>query len=284
MDSIERRIALILCSAFFICATPALSQDEIVATVPFLNPEFTGVTIFDDLNGNGVFDIDAFGDSITRGQGDFVGIGSFIEDSPIPSGEGGYPLRIETLLGINVSNLGVPGERAADDGVERFARTIPARRPDLVVISEGANDARDFTNPELVFRSLQTMVNIAQASGVQPVVATISETCCDREFLNGPIRAINNRIRTIGTSNNIGLADVSRAYDNTCIRNSCELLNQPEGLHPNSEGYDVTGETIIAALLGINIFDPLGPAELEFALNLPEGSVRTKPDAIVVVD
>jgi hypothetical protein len=56
-------------------------------------------------------------------------------------------------------------------------------------------------------------------------------------------------------------------------------MNLPEGLHPNSSGYDVVGEAVVASLLNIDLFAPEGPATLETALSLVPGTIITVPDA-----
>lgn len=246
---------------------------------PLVDPAVLAESYIQDNNGNGVFDIAAFGDSITRGVGDFIAANTFVtEVNRNVSGEAGYPLRIELLLGIQVSNSGNPGEVIVEQGVKRFAETIPALNPDVVIISEGSNDAIFLESSLAVFRALQTMVNIAYAVGAQPVLATIPPTCCDRNGRNKFVDSYNREYQSLAAANNLPLADINKAFKNTCGGTDCYLLNRPEGLHPNSEGHDVAAEAVIAALLKINLFAPDGPQALESALNLTEGSVRTVPD------
>ena len=65
--------------------------------------------LLEDLNGNGVVEVVAFGDSITRGVGDFNAPGNIVSDAQaqnFPGGEAGYPLRLESFLGIGIQNAG----------------------------------------------------------------------------------------------------------------------------------------------------------------------------------
>lgn len=237
--------------------------------------------ILGDINGDGMVTIDAFGDSITRGVGDGTSPGEVVEDASRPVGEAGYPLRLELSLGLPVSNLGDPGERLSREGLVRFINSIPARKPDIVIVSGGSNDAIDQINPSDFFRSVQTMINVARASGVTPVLASAPPSCCDASGFTPFIEAYDQEFRNLAVINDVPLADIGKGYSNTCRSlNTCFLLNRPEGLHPNSEGYDVSAEIIMATLLGIDLFAPDGPALLEQALDLPEGSIKTQPDDV----
>lgn len=234
-----------------------------------------------DINGDGVVTIDAFGDSITRGVGDGTFPGDEVEEASRPVGEAGYPLRLELALGLPVSNLGDPGERLSREGLVRFIESIPVRRPDIVIVSGGSNDAIDQINPSDFFRSVQTMINVARAAGVTPVLASAPPACCQASGFTPFIEAYDRQFVDLAVINEVEIADVGRGYFNTCRDlETCFLLNRPEGLHPNSEGYDVSSEIIMATLLGIDLFAPDGPALLEQALGLPAGSVKTQPDDV----
>ena len=284
--SMFKSLSLAVLAAVLIQGTPAAWAQESTMeppveeeVMPMIDPEVLANSYLQDNNGNEVLDIVAFGDSITRGVGDFISPDSFVEETQRNvSGEAGYPLRIETLLNVSVSNSGEPGEELVGRGVHRFAATIPALHPDVVIISEGANDAIFLESSVAVFRGTQTMVNIAYAIGAQPVLATIPPSCCDRAGRNQFVDSYNREFHSLAAANGLPLADVNKAFKNICGGTNCYLLNRPEGLHPNIEGYDVIGENVIATLLKINLFAPDGPQALEAALNLPEGSVVTVPD------
>ena len=92
-------VALLSC---FFCPLSAYAQD-----------------LLSDVNGDGVVKIAAFGDSVTRGTGDYNSVGAYILNALNPSGEAGYPLRVERLLGVPVANLGQVGESCSDTGIYR---------------------------------------------------------------------------------------------------------------------------------------------------------------------
>lgn len=239
--------------------------------------------VLQDYNLDGRIDVAAFGDSITRGVGDFTPVGAddYVIFFPEENAEAGYPLRVERLVGVNVLNRGLPGEKLAEGGLERFIRTIVAERPDVAVISEGANDARTPTTFGAYFRLTQTMINVARAVNIQPVLMTIAPPCCNHSNLRGTVDQYNTLLRALANINEIPLADVSRGYANTCNLGNCYLFNLPEGLHPNTEGYDVIGEIVSATLLQINLFGPDGATLFAQATGILPTDVQTKPDPVV---
>ena len=233
-----------------------------------------------DRNNNGLIDIVAFGDSLTRGTGDFTGSNETIFSAHQPSTEeAGYPLRLELLLEMSVENRGVPGEVLVDEGIFRFARLIPQINPDIVVIGGGANDSIFLVTGFEYFRSVQAMINIAQAGGTLPVLITISPVCCNFITKQPFIDVFNEQLIKLHVSNEVPLAPITRAFDSVCpMRSNCPLLNLPEGLHPNSRGYDLMGEIVASTLLDINLLTEDGQREYQDALNLTEGSIITVPD------
>ena len=235
-------------------------------------------SILEDVNGDGLIELEAFGDSITRGVGDFIPVGDSPDEFPsIVGKEAGYPLRLEQTLALSVRNRGVPGEILNTEGLERFVRELPQQLPDIIFISGGANDANARASTNDYFYSLQTMVNFAQALGVKVVLVTTTPTCCEHENLVPYVDAYVTNMRAIGLINGLDLADANKAFSNTCAVGHCYLLNLEEGLHPNIEGYDVMTEAVLASIFRIDLFAADGAEKLESALNLTAGSIKTKP-------
>lgn len=265
--------------------TPALALGQEDAgsaqpPVPGVNPAFLPQSLFKDNNGSGTYELAAFGDSITRGTGDFTSPGEEVSEpyQPADGEEAGFPLRLENRLGIQVSDLGDPGERIVNEGIYRFAANVPRVRPDLIFIAGGSNDAIFRVDPEELARTYQAMINISVASGITPILVNIPPSCCEHSGLELSTQQYNIRMSELARINNLAMADVRHAFNNTCQNDDCNLLNLPEGLHPNTAGYDIMGESVLAAALQINLFAPEGPATLETALNLAPGSVDTVPD------
>jgi len=266
-----------------VCAFAPLSAfAQAAAPAPgALLPETIASSLLQDNNGDGVVTIAAFGDSITRGEGDFQSPDTRTDEAADPGRrEASYPLRIESYLGVPVTNLGVSGESVIEGGESRFIRTILQVHPDVVIIAEGSNDGRIPAFPGQIYRAFQKMINVAHAIGVTPVISTITPVCCGHAFLQGFLDTYNPQIRLLAAVNGIALADNDHAFRNTCDIGNCRLITRNEGLHPNIEGYDVMGESEIAALLNINLFAPDGPTLLAQAIGIPPTAVRTVPDPV----
>lgn len=269
----QTKIFYFLLFLFFLAGKEAFAQGSVTL------PEGS---LLQDFNADGRLTVVAFGDSITRGEGDFIEANSKVESTPRQTRPAGYALRIETYLGIDVRNLGNSGESlTSEETIERFISIISGIRPDVIIIAEGINDGRYGVTSGLFYRRLQTMINIAKAAGAVPIVTTIFQTTGAHAFLNGAISAYNTEIRVLAIVNNLELADANHAFINTCTYPECHLLNRPEGLHPNIEGYDVLGEVMTSTLLKINLFAADGPTLLSQALGIPVTDINTIPDPVV---
>jgi lysophospholipase L1-like esterase len=240
-----------------------------------INYSFYRTFLLNDINGDGQIKLLAFGDSITRGVGDFIEPGETVPFVDfIPNGEAGYPLRIELWLNIPVENRGVPGERISIGGLNRFVATISSSEADYVIISEGANDAFSAYADNNLSRDIQVMINITYALGKEPILMTIPPPCCNRSGLRPFVESYNLRYRDLASVNKIPLADSERGFNYICNTPRCNLLNIPEGLHPNSRGYDVMGELIAASFYGIDLFSQGGSNELAQVLGIPETQLQ----------
>lgn len=227
-----------------------------------------------DINLDGKIEMLAFGDSITRGVGDFYSPG---EEAPAilpsPPSEAGYPLRMESLLGISVQNKGIRGEFLSEAGVYRFSSTVSASNADYIILSEGANDVFVSASSQTLRRDMQAMINMAKVMGREPIIATIPTPCCGHAGSAPYIDSYNLAYKDLAALNEIKMADVSRAFSQTCTGEECYLFNLPEGLHPNSKGYDAMAQTIIAAIYGIDLLGPGGGTLLAQALGIPPTSI-----------
>ncbi|MCO6430586.1 MAG: SGNH/GDSL hydrolase family protein [Deltaproteobacteria bacterium] len=232
-------------------STPALSQEHLLS----------------DRNGDGILEVAAFGDSITYGVG----------DSAFPAA-GGYIVRAGVLAGIATTNFGLPGEEALVGGQYRIAQVLSSSSADIVVMMEGTNDAVHQASTRELKSGLQRMLNITHALGKQAVIMTLPPPCCDRGSLAPFTTSYSAAIRELASSNEVPLTDLEQVWSTTCVNKSeCELYNLPEGLHPNSLGYDVIAQSLLGTLMGIDLLVPGGAAQLEAALGLEPGSIMVQP-------
>lgn len=267
----QRIILRILCDLMALILTSfishtALAQDSLI-----------------DLNGDGLITILAFGDSITYGVGDGVAPGVVAQDVPVSDGTVGYPQRLGALLGVAVVNAGVPGEEFAVDGFARFPQALAASAADTVILMEGANDAVHQLDPGEYRRLLQRVVNVARVQGRAVLLATLPPPCCDHAPLSLFTGAYSGAVKRVAALNDLRVIDMQRAWVTTCSSlGQCDLYNLPEGLHPNTKGYDVIAQNSASAIYGIDIFSADGASNLEAALGLPAGTVVVKPDGVAV--
>ncbi|MGH7803661.1 MAG: SGNH/GDSL hydrolase family protein [Candidatus Binatia bacterium] len=197
-----------------------------------------------DLNADGDIEILAFGDSITRGQGDGAVSGS------IPPGIGGYPGRLQEMLGVPVINAGVQGEDTSE-GLARLRGLLASTDADYVIILQGALDIENRRTEEAA-RNLEAMVDLAQADGADVLIGTVLPTCCTHRGIipNGSINTLNSRIVEIADRTSIPVIDFHRAFvpsEDAPYDESSGLLHLPDGLHPTPTGYDVMASTAAQA-------------------------------------
>jgi len=227
-----------------------------------------------DLNGDGQVSFVSFGDSITLGDGD--GIRPKQHVSRVPDGHSGtgYSARLEAWLGIPAMNGGRGGEYLTAGGLYRLPGLVLSSNADIVGFMEGTNDVFGHANLGNAERDYQRAINIILALGRQPLMLTLPQTCCNRSRGRPGLSYLSNIVRTLAAANQVPLADVERAWGSVCSgAGECDLLCIPEGLHPNTAGYDLIAQTAAAALLGIDVFAPDGAAKLEQALGWAPGTV-----------
>ena len=201
-----------------------------------------GSVQLEDLNNDGKILLMAFGDSITAGVGD----GPDATDLPQPPA--GYPLRLQNLLGLPVINDGDPGERTIE-GLPRLRRDLETVAPDFVIILEGTNDVEDGDADEAL-DNIQSMIDSVFASGAQPLLGTITPTCCNHQnqLPEEAVLFYNDQLRMIAKNNSVQLIDFYSALaggpeESYPVDGTPGLIHVPEGLHPTPSGYDLMATT-----------------------------------------
>jgi lysophospholipase L1-like esterase len=200
----------------------------------------------------------AFGDSITAGEVTFptgavspAGVPSF-RFVVVPSAA--YPTVLGNLLtsryvlqrqDIAVFNEGLGGELTRN-AVNRFLQAYGARRPEVVLLMEGYNDAADRTNGAQSggALALSTMASEARNRGSRVFIATLAPSRPgNRAMTLAEIVAYNERIRSVARGEGAVLVDVFEA-----LLSGVNIYIGDDGLHPTEIGYRKIAETFFAAI------------------------------------
>lgn len=220
-----------------------------------------------DRNGDRIFSVFTFGDSITFGEGD-------------TRERGGYPSRLKTILDAPVRNDGLNGEVLATNGIRRLRRDVRQSRADLVILNEGNSDAYERSVTEAAYRTAlsQAIAYVKRQHKNIVVLTQYPEKYLSRR-VQPRLDAINLIIKDVSRKAGVKVVDVDRAWRTTCISlPNCTNLLYRDGLHPNSTGYDVIAATILATLGQIDIFKQGGAQAVEAAFGLRRGAVIVKAD------
>jgi lysophospholipase L1-like esterase len=195
----------------------------------------------EDVNHDGKIVIFAFGDSITRGVGDGPRPGD------TPPGSAGYPLRLQTLLGVTIINDGHSGERTTE-GLLRLQRDVKDTHPDYAILVEGTNDLLVGEDRHRAVDNMRSMIDAVRAAGAVPILGTIPPLCCDVESSRPQTATLafyDEELRTLAANSGVGLIDFYSAFTGgreAAYDAGRGLLHAPEGIHPTSAGYDVMAE------------------------------------------
>jgi len=167
-----------------------------------------------------------FGDSFTAGLG-------------LPH-EVAFPAQLEGWLRqqgrtARVVNDGKSGDTTAN-AMPRLDNAL-AKRPDLVILELGANDALRRVDPSLTRANLVTMIDRIRAAGAKVLLTGI---LAPPNWGEGYQQAFNRVYPDIARTYNVPL------YPFFLQGVALELqLNQPDGLHPNERGV-----AVIVSLIG----------------------------------
>ncbi len=167
----------------------------------------------------------ALGDSLTAGLG-------------LPPGKA-FPDRLQAALrakgwDVEVLNAGVSGDTAAD-GLARYGWAVPADA-DALIVELGANDMLRGLPPEQTKKTLAAILDKAKAAKIPVLIAGMrAAPNLGAEY----DRAFDAIYPALAKAD--GAALYPFFLDGVA---GDPKLNQPDGLHPNSEGVEVIVERI----------------------------------------
>lgn len=209
---LSRLFAVAFISAFTFAIAPVKA---------YACPDVDGLV---DINCDGRVQIVCFGDSITFGRADELGIG--------------YPGRLQQMFpNTVVINLGVPGERTPT-GRNRAAREFP-RFPgtDYIIILEGVNDY--FLSNRSARATRENVLRIAYSAENAGAVTLVGLLTDVRRWYQQPwVREVNAQLEPYHRINFFYPFSLN-----------VHTLVSDDLLHPNALGYDVMAQEAAAMLL-----------------------------------
>ncbi len=165
----------------------------------------------------------ALGDSITYGY--------LLDGVP-------YPAQLGAMIGKNVVNAGVPGDRSSG-GLARTGGLLRRYHPGYMVIMLGANDAIHGGDVMETIGNLESIVNVCRANKTVPILCTLTPMTASHTLYQGGVEARNAEIGALGSRLKVRVARPR-------LDPLTDLVS--DGLHPNQ-----SGATRIAAAVA-NVF------------------------------
>jgi acyl-CoA thioesterase-1 len=167
----------------------------------------------------------ALGDSLTAGLG--------------VAEEEAYPARLEKKLiagghRYKVINAGISGETSS--GALSRVEWVLNLKPDIVILETGANDGLRGIEPSLIKKNIQDIIRVLKKEKVIVVLAGM--------------RMVENMGPEYTTTFAENYADIAKEENVVFMPFFLEGVagddkyNQPDGIHPNSEGYRIITEKI----------------------------------------
>lgn len=211
----------------------------------------------------------AFGDSITEG----------LYDDP---GAGGYPARLETLLGDAgqpsvVDNKGLGGETTAE-GLDRLTSLLDRTEATIVLLMEGTNDISSHISEETTLFDLDEMADRVENEGLEAVSATVLPRAPGTQADPGNLltTSLCAGIRREAWRSGRRLVDPQEVFIE--VPDYFDTI-YGDSLHPNGLGYDLLAGVFFDLLVGDDTAPP-APGEIS-----PEpGANDVDPDDSVVVE
>src|SRR5262245_16232470 len=186
--------------------TPGLARTMSVPQDAALPPPALGARL--DIGGNNPNVYMAFGDSITRGEGDSAGVG--------------YPGRLEAKLRAHfgdgsVVNRGADGTNSGE-AAERILRNLRGSSPAVTLVMYGTNDWNEVpcqdAPPCDVVKNLRKVVDEVKASRSLPFLATIPPVnpVLAGASRNDWVSATNDSIKQLGREEGVFVVDIFDAF------------------------------------------------------------------------
>lgn len=154
-------------------------------------------------------------------------------------------------------NEGVCGDTSGG-GAARIGSVLARWRPSVVLILFSPNDLP--IPVDTVIGNLRFMIRAARDAGAIPILGTLTPARGPHQGWERFILLTNEGIRALAREQHVPLADHHRAFalDRAFTAEPAALLS-PDGLHPNSRGYDLMAATWSRVIRGMRGGSPAGP-------------------------
>src|SRR4051812_37609578 len=163
-----------------------------------------------------------FGDSLTA---------LAVKDARVPTGKGYVPLVREALKerGVEVDAVATGGHKVTDL-LKRVEKDVIARKPTVVVIQIGVNDAGAGVTPEQFKGQLEELIDKLQKGGAQVIQCTCTcrrEGYDPKDALDKKLDALADAARAIAREKKLPLVDLREAFIDYWKKNNPD--NKPKG-------------------------------------------------------
>jgi len=187
----------------------------------------------------------ALGDSITAGAPEFRSPA----EAP-PEGRGNpksqYAYWIQQKYPAwTVKNRGISRQTTADV-LERLDREIQQAQPQMIILMAGVNDIYRGIALETLLANLQAMYEKIQARGIPLMVLTVLPYRDLSPQKAEQLTAVNRWIQSYAEQHQLGFCDTFQVMNSR--QRPFSLSTTRDGIHPDSQGYQVLGGAIAAAL------------------------------------
>lgn len=153
----------------------------------------------------------------------------------------------------NLVGRGISGQTSLQLLV-RFRQDVIDLEPEKVVIHIGTNDVAENTGiyrPELTLGNIRSMIELAQANGITPMIASVLPATRFEWRLglgnrSAEIVALNARLKELAKEYGLHYIDY-----HTTMKNASNGLDKDlaeDGVHPTTKGYSIMGKILLKAL------------------------------------
>jgi lysophospholipase L1-like esterase len=177
----------------------------------------------DDGGGGGLGDGHDFGDNDPN---KVVALGDSITHGYL-AGVTPYPAILGSMIGKNVINAGVPGNKSSD-GLSRTGSLLSRHQPGYMIILLGSNDAIHDQPTETTINNLRAIAGAAQANKTIPILSTLPPMTGPHAAFQGNVDSLNRDIPTLAKELGVRCVRLDSAVKPGGLSS--------DGLHPNQAG------------------------------------------------